>query len=99
MIDSLGAFRGVAHDEHRLAQGRGFFLDASTLGGPTALPDLSNFHFYPNPVRGGRATVRYDLGQNARSVQLDIFDQTSYVVLHRNELPTAAGRQCRRPAS
>lgn len=37
--------------------------------------------------------MRYDLGQNARSVQLDIFDQTSYVVLHRNELPTTAGRQ------
>ena len=72
---------------------RGFFLDASTLGSPAVLPDLSNFHFYPNPVRGGRATVRYDLGQNARSVQLDIFDQTSYVVLHRNDLPTASGRQ------
>lgn len=73
--------------------GRGFWLDASTLGAVRGVADLSGFHFYPHPVKGGRATVRYDLGQPARSVSLEIFDQTSFVVLRRQGLPTAAGRQ------
>lgn len=73
--------------------GRGFWLDASTLGAVKGLAELSNFHFYPHPVRGGKTTVRYDLGEAARSVSLDLYDQTSFVVLHRNGLPTASGRQ------
>ena len=44
-------------------------------------------------MRGGKTTVRYDLGEAARSVSLDLYDQTSFVVLHRNGLPSASGRQ------
>lgn len=73
--------------------GRGFWLDASSLGAVRGVADLSGFHFYPHPVKGGRATVRYDLGQPARSVTLEIYDQTSFVALRRQGLPTGAGRQ------
>jgi hypothetical protein len=73
--------------------GRGFWLDARNLGSLKAVADLSGFHFYPHPVRGGKTTVRYDLGKAARSVSLDIFDQTSFVVLHKDGLPTGSGRQ------
>ena len=72
---------------------RGFFLNLSQTAEPVTSTSLTNFHFYPNPIRSGRATVRYDLGSDARSAKLEIYDQTSYVVLQKNDLPTIAGRQ------
>jgi M6 family metalloprotease-like protein len=88
-IDSAKTFWGLPGG----SASRGFFLDLSTAAAPSTSTSLSNFHFYPNPIRSGRATVRYDLGSDASSVKLEIYDQTSYVALQKSDLPTTSGRQ------
>ena len=88
-IDSAKTLWGIPGS----SAARGFFLDLSQTAEPVTSTSLTNFHFYPNPIRSGRATVRYDLGSDARSAKLEIYDQTSYVVLQKNDLPTIAGRQ------
>ncbi len=74
--------------------GRSGYLPDSLLG--TAKPlaaGIGDFHLFPSPVRGGKATFRYELGKTASRVKLTIYDQTGFQVLSRDDLPAEAGRR------
>ncbi len=54
-----------------------FVFDASKLPGLAAAStefDERRFYNYPNPVRQGQTRIRYFLGSDARTVQLNIYD-------------------------
>jgi M6 family metalloprotease-like protein len=66
---------------------------ADSLDQPTALAGrlpARQMYNYPNPVTGGATTIRYLLGQDARSVEIAIFD-LSGTEIRRLSGPTAAG--------
>ncbi|MBK9576424.1 MAG: hypothetical protein IPO40_05070 [Fibrobacteres bacterium] len=93
-------------DEFRLGQakskwawtlgdpGRSSYLPDSLLGTVRPRPDgISEFHLFPSPVRDGRATFRYVLGKDARSVTLSVWEQTGARAFQRSDLPSVAGRR------
>lgn len=66
--------------------GRTGFFDASRLAEPAAsdsTESIDEFFVYPNPVRGGKANVRYALGMNAKSVTIEFFDIAGLCVFSR----------------
>jgi hypothetical protein len=72
--------------------GRSGYLSDSLLGAPQARPaGISDFHLFPSPVRQGKATFRFALGQAASSVRLSVYDQTGFKILNRADLPSDAG--------
>jgi len=74
--------------------GRGAYLPDSLIGAVVARKTgITDFHLFPSPVRKGTATFRYELGQDASSAKLTVYDQTGFQVLDQSGLPAAAGRQ------
>lgn len=70
------------------------YLSDSLLGAVVARrTGISDFHLFPSPVRKGSATFRYELGKDASSARLTVYDQTGFQILDRNDLPARAGRQ------
>jgi len=74
--------------------GRSGYLPDSLLGTVKPRPDgISEFHLFPSPVRDGRATFRYVLGKDAKSVTLTVWEQTGAKAFQRSDLPGVAGRR------
>lgn len=75
--------------------GRTGFFDATLLGKIkeiTAKDEINDFFIYPNPVRGGKANLRFELGAEAKSVELEFYDVTGLVVASLNVHGAKAGR-------
>lgn len=53
--------------------------------------EIENFHIFPSPVRDKRGTFRWNLGRDARSVTLTVYDQTGFAILTRHDLPASQG--------
>ena len=71
------------------------FFDASRLGAPEASKlkdEIREFFVYPNPVRGGEAKARFEIGNNAKTVTLEIYDITGYCVYQQKMSGVEAGR-------
>ena len=65
------------------------FFDASKLGDVDAVKakdEISEFFIYPNPVRGGQAKVRLELGAKPQSVKLELYDITGLCVF-KTDIP------------
>ena len=65
------------------------FFDASKLGDVDAKKskdEINDFFIYPNPVRGGNAKVRMDLGAKPQSIKLEIYDITGLCVF-KTDIP------------
>jgi len=59
------------------------FFDASKLGDveeKKAKDEISDFFIFPNPVRGGDAKVRMELGAKPESIKLELYDITGLCV-------------------
>ncbi len=70
------------------------YLPDSLLGAVVARrTGISDFHLFPSPVRKGSATFRYELGKDASSARLTVYDQTGFQILDRSDLPGRIGRQ------
>lgn len=73
---------------------RSGYLPDSLLGAVVARKSgISDFHLFPSPVRKGSATFRYELGKDASSARLTVYDQTGFQILDRSDLPNRSGRQ------
>lgn len=65
------------------------FYDASKLGDVDAVKaqdEIKDFFIFPNPVRGGDAKVRMELGAKPRSVKLELYDITGLCVF-KTDIP------------
>ena len=65
------------------------FFDASKLGdveAAKAKDEISDFFIYPNPVRGGDAKVRMELGAKPQSIKLELYDITGLCVF-KTDIP------------
>jgi len=70
------------------------FFDASKLGDvqeKAARDEISDFFIFPNPVRGGEAKARMELGAKPLSVKLEIYDITGLCVYKTNFPDGVAG--------
>ena len=70
------------------------FFDASKLGDVEtvkAKDEISDFFIYPNPVRGGDAKVRMELGAKPQSIKLELYDITGLCVFKTNIPDGVAG--------
>ncbi len=70
------------------------FFDASKLGDvetAKAKDEISDFFIYPNPVRGGDAKVRMELGAKPESIKLELYDITGLCVFKTNIPDGVAG--------
>ena len=70
------------------------FFDASKLGdveAAKAKDEISDFFIYPNPVRGGDAKVRMELGAKPQSIKLELYDITGLCVFKTNIPDGVAG--------
>lgn len=70
------------------------FFDASKLGdieAAKAKDEISDFFIYPNPVRGGDAKVRVELGAKPESIKLELYDITGLCVFKTNIPDGVAG--------
>ncbi|MBQ2561617.1 MAG: T9SS type A sorting domain-containing protein, partial [Fibrobacter sp.] len=71
------------------------FFDASKLGKVEAAKEkdeISDFFIYPNPVRGGNAKVRMELGAKPQSIKLELYDITGLCVFKKNIPDGVAGK-------
>ena len=71
------------------------YFDASRLGEPAAAKlkdEIKEFFVYPNPVRGGNAKARFEIGNAAKTVTLEIYDITGYCVYQQKMSGVEAGR-------
>ena len=71
------------------------YFDASRLGEPAAAKlkdEIREFFVYPNPVRGGNAKARFEIGNAAKTVMLEIYDITGYCVYQQKMSGVEAGR-------
>ena len=70
------------------------FFDANRLGDVEevkAKDEISDFFIYPNPVRGGDAKVRMELGAKPQSIKLELYDITGLCVFKKNITGGVAG--------
>ena len=70
------------------------FYDASKLGDVDAVKandEISEFFIFPNPVRGGEAKVRMELGAKPRSIKLELYDITGLCVFKKDIPDGVAG--------
>ena len=70
------------------------FFDASKLGdveAAKAKDEISDFFIYPNPVRGGDAKVRMELGAKPQSIKLELYDITGLCVFKKDIPDGVAG--------
>ena len=71
------------------------FFDASRLKKVEevkAKDEISEFFVFPNPVRGGVAKARFEIGAEAKSAELEIFDITGLCVFKQKMTDVVAGR-------
>lgn len=71
------------------------YLDASKLKAPeevNAKDEISEFFMFPNPIRGGIAKARFEVGAEAKSAVLELFDITGLCVFKQKMTDVAAGR-------
>ena len=71
------------------------FFDASKLSDVNAAKakdEITDFFIYPNPVRGGEAKVRMELGAKPKSIKLDIYDITGLCVYKKDIADGVAGK-------
>ena len=54
--------------------------------------EIREFFVYPNPVRGGNAKARFEIGNSAKTVSLEIYDITGYCVYQQKMSGVQAGR-------
>ena len=70
------------------------FFDATKLGDveeKKAKDEISDFFIFPNPVRGGDAKVRMELGAKPESIKLELYDITGLCVFKTNIPDGVAG--------
>ena len=71
------------------------FFDASRLPDVDAVKakdEIKDFFIYPNPVRGGDAKVRMELGAKPQSIKLELYDITGLCVFKTNIPDGIAGK-------
>jgi len=71
------------------------YLDASKLKDVEdvkAKDVISEFFMFPNPVRGGIAQARFEVGAEAKSATLELFDITGLCVFKKKMSDVVAGR-------
>ena len=59
------------------------FFDASKLGDvgkETAKDEITDFFIFPNPIRGGIAKARFEIGNKAKTAWLELYDITGLCV-------------------
>lgn len=69
-------------------QGRTNWLDPATLSlaqNTDERPEITEFFMFPNPVKGGRARMRFVLGAPAQSAVLRLYDISGLEVFRREE--------------
>ena len=75
---------------------RGFF-DASKLREPekkTVKDEITEFFMFPNPVKGGIAKARFEIGAPAKNATLEVYDITGYCVFQaKMDAPTQGRNQ------
>ena len=70
------------------------FFDASLLNAAEevkAKDEITEFFIYPNPVRGGDAKVRMELGAKPKSIKLELYDITGLCVFKKDIPDGVAG--------
>ena len=71
------------------------YFDASSLGESSATTPqntIKDFIVFPNPVKGGKAKIRFELGAMASKVTLSLFDLAGNVVLRKSFGKMGQGR-------
>ncbi len=71
------------------------YFDASKLGDikkVTAKDEISEFFMFPNPVRGGNAKARFEIGNNAKNATLELYDITGLCVFKTKMEDVKQGR-------
>ena len=71
------------------------FFDASKLGEvkkETAKDEITEFFMFPNPVRGGVAKARFEIGAAAKNATLELYDITGLCVYKTKMDGPAQGR-------
>lgn len=71
------------------------YFDASQLGDvkkQTAKDEISEFFMFPNPVRGGKAKARFEIGAAAKNATLELYDITGLCVFKAKMSDLEQGR-------
>ena len=71
------------------------YFDASKLGDVkkvAAKDEISEFFMYPNPVRGGNAKARFEIGAAAKNATLELYDITGLCVFKTKMSDVNQGR-------
>lgn len=71
------------------------YFDASKLSNvekKDEKKEISEFFVYPNPVKGGVAKARFEIGAPAKSVTFELYDITGLCVYKKKMSEVAAGR-------
>ncbi len=71
------------------------YFDASKLGdvkNEAAKDEISEFFMYPNPVRGGNAKARFEIGAAAKNATLELYDITGLCVFKAKMSDVKQGR-------
>ena len=71
------------------------YFDASKLGDVkkvTAKDEISEFFMFPNPVRGGDAKARFEIGAAAKKATLELYDITGLCVFKTKMSDVKQGR-------
>lgn len=71
------------------------FFDASKLSDVkkvSAKDEISEFFMFPNPVRGGEAKARFEIGAAAKNVTLELYDITGLCVFKQKMSDVKQGR-------
>ena len=71
------------------------FFDASKLNDVkkvSAKDEISEFFMFPNPVRGGEAKARFEIGAAAKNVTLELYDITGLCVFKQKMSDVKQGR-------
>ena len=71
------------------------YFDASKLGDVkkvAAKDEISEFFMYPNPVRGGNAKARFEIGAAAKNATLELYDITGLCVFKAKMSDVKQGR-------
>ena len=71
------------------------YFDASKLGDvqkDSAKDEITEFFMFPNPVRGGVAKARFEIGNKAKSATLELYDITGLCVFKKKFDELAKGR-------
>ena len=71
------------------------YFDASKLADVkkvSAKDEISDFFMFPNPVRGGKAKVRFEIGAAAKNATLELYDITGLCVFKAKMSDAKQGR-------